>query len=102
MATYEIPLTPEPQTFAIDLGSKTYEMVLEWGYVNNTWLVHMNDENGVRLLSSIPLVAGNDLLEPYAYMNLGGSLYARTDGQLFTPPSYENLGTLGHVFFVTP
>lgn len=102
MATYEIPLSPEPQKFSIDLGANTYELVLEWGYVNDTWLLHMNDENGVRLLSSIPLVAGVNLLAPYAYMNLGGALYARTEGGMYVAPTYENLGTLGRVFFVTP
>lgn len=102
MPSYEIPLTPEPQKFNIDLGSTTYELQLEWGYVNNTWLLHISTEDGVRLLSSIPIVAGNDLLEPYAYMNFGGELYAQTDGDYLAAPTYENLGTLGRVFFVTP
>lgn len=102
MASYEIPLTPEPQAQSIALGANTYEVQVQWGYTNNTWLMHLNDENGVRLISSIPLVAATDLLEPYAYMNLGGSLYARTEGDFLTPPTYENLGTLGRLFFVTP
>lgn len=102
MATYEIPLTPDPQTLTIQLGSVNYKLELQWGYSNNTWLMHLSTDTGIRLLSSIPLVAGTNLLEPYAYMNLGGSLYAQTEGELYVAPTYENLGTLGRVFFVTP
>jgi hypothetical protein len=101
MPTYEIPLTNEAQSLTIQLGAGTYKLEVEWAYSFETWIVHMNNTNGNRLLSSIPLVAGNDLLEPYAYMGLGGALYARTEGDVTLPPTYDNLGTLGRVYFVT-
>ena len=102
MAFYEIPLTAEPQNLSIQLGDTEYVLQVEWGYAVQVWLVHLNDSNGVRLISSIPLVSGNDLLEPYAYMNLGGALYAYTTGEYVVPPSFDNLGGLGQVIFVTP
>ena len=85
----------------IELGSSAYGLTLLWGTVTNCWLVHLDDADGVRLLSSIPLICGCDLLEPFLYMNMGGGLYASTDGDTFTPPTYENLGTLGRLYFQT-
>ena len=64
---YVIPLTPEPQRFSIVLAA---------------------DAEGVPLVSGIPLVAGCDLLEPYAYLGLGGALLLSGD----EPPSPDTLG----------
>lgn len=102
MALYSLPLSPEPQSFNTQLGASSYNLTLEWSTANNTWVLHISDTNDNRLLSSLPLVAGTDLLEPYGYLNFGGSLYAVTDGDLLTPPTFENLGTLGLVIFETP
>jgi len=101
MSSYEIPLTNEPQTLGVQLGSAEYGLTVLWGTATGCWLLHMDDADGVRILSSIPLVCGSDLLEPFAYMNLGGTLYAATDGDTFTPPTYDNLGSLGRLYFET-
>ena len=45
----------------------------------------------------MPLVAGCDLLEPYAYLNFGGEL--RLDGD--APPSLDTLGVDVRLIFVT-
>ena len=66
---YVIPLTPEPQRFRIVLAGR--ELLL-----------------AVPLVSGIPLVAGCDLLEPYAYLGLGGALLLSGD----EPPSPDTLG----------
>ena len=52
------------------------------------WLLDMADAEGVPLVSGIPLVAGCDLLEPYAYLGLGGALLLSGD----EPPSPDTLG----------
>lgn len=101
MSTYEIPLTNEPQSLTVELGSSAYTLTVLWGTATQCWLLHMDDADSVRLLSSIPLVCGCDLLEPFAYLKIEGGLYASTDGDMFTPPTYDNLGTLGRLYFQT-
>jgi hypothetical protein len=54
------------------------------------------------LVSGIPLVTGVDLLAPYAYLGFGGELLVATDGNTAAVPTYANLGTGSHLYFVTP
>jgi hypothetical protein len=84
---------------SIALGNAEYGVTVLWGTATACWLLHLDDADGVRILSSIPLVCGSDLLEPFTYLNIGGGLYAATDGDTFTPPTYDNLGTLGRLYF---
>ena len=98
---YEIPLTPNAQTFTISLNNVTYTMTLVWNGQNNTWVLDIADANGNGILSGITIVANNDLLSPYPYLNFEGQLIAETDVDLTTPPVYDNLGTTGHIYFVT-
>lgn len=99
--TYEIPLTPEAQNFSISLAGVSYQLSLKWGTFANAWLLDIADADGAPVLSGIPLVANTDLLSPYAYMNFGGQIVALTDNALDVPPTYDNLGTTGHLYFVT-
>lgn len=101
MSTYEIPLTNDPQTMSVMLGDTDYGLTLLWGTETNCWLLHIDNADGVRILSNIPLVCGTDLLDPFAYLKFGGSLYASTDGDTFAVPTFSNLGTLGRVYFAT-
>jgi hypothetical protein len=101
MATFEIPTSPEAQTFAIALAGTTYQMTLVWNDQTSSWTLDIADSLLNPIIQGIPLVANVDLLGPYAYMNFGGQLIAQTDNDVSTPPTYDNLGTLGHIFFVT-
>ena len=101
MATFELPLTPQAQKLSIGLGANTYQFTFEWNDAAGVWQFHLSDKSGKRLLSSIPVVTGADLLAPYTYMNLGGGLIAASDDNLHAPPTYANLGTLGRIYFVT-
>jgi hypothetical protein len=76
-------------------------MVFEWNPTANVWQIHLSDKGGNRLLSSIPVVTGADLLAAYSYMNLGGGLIAASDDNIHSPPTYDNLGVLGRVYFIT-
>ena len=102
MTTYEIPLTPEAQRFAIQLGGVDYQMKLWW---NNSdqggWTLDISDNNSVLIVGGIPLVTGADLLAQYGYLGFTGSLFCYTDDQPLQPPSYENLGSQSHVYFET-
>lgn len=100
MARFEIPLSPEAQTFRITLGGVAYEVRILWNTYDSMWVLDLaNALTSAKVLSGIPLVAGLNLLEPFDYLNLGGELIATTDGAELLPPTYENLGILGRVYF---
>lgn len=98
MTTYEIPLTPQPQTFGIQLGGATYRLTVVWNVQTACWMLAIAQQNGTPILSSVPIVTGRNLLESFAYLGIG-SLYASTDGDLNAVPTYSNLGTAGHLYF---
>jgi len=99
---YEIPLNPNPQTFNINLGGTEYQLTVYWNDFTGCWNVDIYDDTGtIPKITSLPFVTGCDLLAPYAYMNWGGMLIAQTDGDIYTPPNFQNLGTTGHLYFVT-
>ena len=102
MATYKIPLTPESQNFQIVLISTIYRVFLYWCVPANVWVIDLSTATGVPVLQGIPLVANTDLLEPFAYLGIGGKLIAQTDGVLDQPPTYANLGSAANLYFVTP
>ena len=100
--TYEIPLTAEPQSFQIALGGVVYALTVRWNIPASAWCLDVADANGAPILAGIPLVTGCNLLGQYGYLNFGGALVAQTDHDLMAPPAYGNLGTTGHLYFVTP
>lgn len=102
MADFEIPLSPNPQTFRIVLAGVSYQVRLVWNSVSESWVINLASSLGVDILAGIPLVTGVDLLAPYGYLNLGGSLTVETDGDLLQPPTRDNLGTSGKLYFTTP
>lgn len=93
----EIPLTPEPQTFSIMLGSTVYELTFTY---RNGWLLDIADASSNPILSGIPLVCGLDLLAQYQYLGIGGALVVLSDGDGLTPPTFDNLGQSCHLYFV--
>ena len=101
MATYEIPLTPEAQTFQILLGTVEYSIYMYWNQFSNSWTIDILDVNSVPIVTGIPVVGNTNLLSPYGYLNFGGQLIAQTDNDPDTPPTYVDLGSTGHIYFVT-
>lgn len=98
MSTFEIPLTPEPQTFDVDLAGRGYTIDLEW---HNGWTLALS-RDGVRLVSSIPLVTGTDLLGQYGYLEIGGALVIASDNEPLAEPTQANIGKQSKLYFVTP
>lgn len=66
------------------------------------WLIDLLQEDGTALLQGVPMVTGGDLLEQFDYLQIGGQLVAQTDNAPDTPPTFENLGSLGHLYFFSP
>lgn len=100
VTSYEIPLEPSAQTFQIALAGVVYSMTLWWSSASNCWNISIADSNQVPIIDSIPLVTGVDLLGPFAYLDFGGQLVVQTDHDSGAIPTYANLGSTSHVYFV--
>jgi len=102
MTAFEIPLSPKAQSFAISLVGVTYNLTFTWCDPASCWIVSIADVNNVPMVDSIPLVTGADLLEQYGYLGIGGKLIVQTDNDPAAVPTYANIGSTGHLFFVSP
>jgi hypothetical protein len=100
---YEIPLTPEAQIFTVILGGVNYTLTLMWRSVDDIggWVLDIGDGSNNPLVQGIPLVTGCDLLSQYKYLGFDGSLWVLTDGNATAVPTYPNLGSTSHLYFVT-
>jgi hypothetical protein len=101
MSNNEIPLSPDNQIFSIDLAGVTYRLTVLWNTPAAVWVLDIADILDNPILQGIPLVTGVDLLSPYPYLNFGGKLIAQTDNVPDVPPTYNDLGITGHLYFVT-
>lgn len=101
MATYyEIPLSPTPQKISIPLGGITYSMTVKWNWVSACWMLDIADASGNALVNGIPIVTGVDLIGQYAYLGFAGKLVAQTDNDPDAVPTFDDLGTTGHLYFI--
>lgn len=101
MSAYEIPLTPSSQRFNISLSGVDYRLAVRWNVAADAWLLDVADNDGVPLVSGVPIVTGVDLLEQYAHLGFGGMLIAQSDNDIVSPPAFDNLGTVGRLYWVT-
>lgn len=120
---YEVPLIASPQAFSIQLGGTTYNLVFLYHTANagfitapvgiatndgsqidtnviGGWVLDINDIRNQPIVCGIPLVTGIDLLYQYKYLGFGGSLVVSSDGSPTTVPTFTNLGTISHLYFV--
>ncbi|WP_074550758.1 hypothetical protein [Dyella sp. AtDHG13] len=102
MATYEIPLSGQAQSFQTTIANVTYTLTLIWRDAASEWVLDIADANGNPLVQGIPLVTGCDLLAQYGYVGFGFQLWVATDGDPDAVPTYDNLGTQSHLYAVTP
>ena len=101
MTAFEIPLTPVAQVFQIVLASVTYTMTVHWSVPMGCWVLDIADANQNNIVTGIPMLTGTDLLAPYAYLGLGGSLIVLSDYSPYALPTISNLGAQSHLYFVT-
>lgn len=102
MTAYEIPLEPTPHTFAVTLAGVEYRLTVKWNERASCWVLDIATSLGAALVTGVPLVTGVDLLEQHRHLGIGGSLYAQTDDDPNAVPTFDNLGSNGHLFFVVP
>lgn len=100
MIAYEIPLSSLPRTFSIALAGVVYKMTLRWNGYAVSWMLDVAGATGDLLVGSIPLVTGVDLLGQYRYLGFRGKLIVQTDHDTKAVPTFDNLGTAGHLYFI--
>lgn len=100
---YEIPLMATPQAFSIQLWSTTYSLTVTYRDIDDGgWLLDIADNDGNSLVAGIPLITGANLLAQYPDLGFEGGLWVQTDGA--NPddvPTFDNIGTSSHLYFVT-
>jgi len=97
----EIPLTPKPQYFNIDLAKRTYRFVLAY---RNGWTLDVystEHDPAEPIILGLPLVTGVDILSQYQHLGIGGALVILSDSTVFAEPTRDNLGQATRLYFVT-
>jgi hypothetical protein len=88
-----VPFTPEEydQQLIVKLGDDTYVFDARWNERGKIWTFDLSrDSDQVQLLAGVPLLAGQDVLSPYA---LGiGALLVTDLSQKNTDPGPDDLG----------
>ena len=101
MAIYEIPLSPTPQSFSITLGGVSYRITVKYQNTDmGGWFIDIADSTGAALVNGIPLVTGADLLGQYKHLGFSGALRVQTSNNPDAIPTWENLGTQSHLYWV--
>lgn len=98
---YEIPLSATPQRLSISLGGVQYRLTVRWIVPMACWVLDISDVEGNPILSGLPIITGADMLAQYEYLNFGGQLIAQSDFDINAVPNFTNLGTTGHLYWVT-
>jgi hypothetical protein len=102
MAVIEIPLVSRPQYFHVSLARKTYHCRLQWNVPAGVWMLDFHDIIGTPILTGVPLVTGTDLLDAFDYLGFNGAmLVISTLGPPDNVPGFLDLGTRGHVYFIS-
>lgn len=96
----EIPLIPAPQSFRVQLVGVFYSMSVRWNIPAGAWVLDIADVDDVPIVAGIPLITGADLLEQYEYLGIGGQLIVQSDDNVDAVPTYANLGSIGHLYFI--
>lgn len=103
MTNFILPLVNIPQTFAIALGGKEYNLTCKWNDSPDAgWVLDFADAlTGEAIAANIPLITGADCLEGLEYLGFNGSLIVFTDGDDTAVPTLENLGVESNLYFQT-
>jgi hypothetical protein len=96
----EIPLIPAPQSFRVQLVGVFYAMSVRWCIPAGAWMLDIADANDEPIVCAIPLITGADLLAQYEYLGIGGQLIVQSDDDVNAVPTFENLGSIGHLYFI--
>lgn len=98
----EIPLVAEPQRVRISLDGVGYVLTIKWCVPAACWVMDIAGEDNEPIAQGLPLVTGLGLLAQFEYLGISGELLVQSDNDADAVPTFDNLGTLGHLYHVTP
>jgi len=99
---YEIPLTPTPQLFTVQLSGIDYNIKLHYrDVIEGGWFIDIADINNQAIVNGVPLITGANLLEQYAHLGFKGRMWVQTANDPDAPPTFLNLGTEAFLYWVT-
>lgn len=75
---------------------------VKWNPPAGCWVADISDINNTPVLVGVPLVTGANLLEQFLHLGFSGKLIAQTDNAPDVVPTFTNLGTTGHLYYLTP
>jgi predicted Zn-dependent protease with MMP-like domain len=102
MANFEIPLSPNAQTFVVSLSGTDYRLTVQWRDAEGAgWVVDIADTSGNPIIQGIPLVTGVNLLDQYAYLGFTDVLWVQTTADPDAVPTFDNLGIGSHLYWFT-
>lgn len=98
---YKIPLVNVPQRFNIELAGRPLTFESKWNGQHSAWEINIYD--GLTedpLILAFPLVTGVNLLAQFAHLGIDGQFIAYTDGNETAPPTLDNLGDGGNLYYL--
>lgn len=101
MAIHTIPLSGSAEQFTVALNGTSYLLrttFCEGG--DGSWILDIGDANGTPMLCGVPLLPGQNLLEQFDYLAIGGvgsQLILKSDGS-GERPGPNNLAACTLVF----
>lgn len=100
----EIPLIAQNQTLTTTLAGVTYQLAVTWRDApanNGGWVLDISDENANPLVQGIAMVTGADLMAQHPEVGFPGQLWVQSDFDPGAVPTFDNLGSGSHLYFVT-
>lgn len=98
---FRIPLSNVPQRFEIELGGRSYIMIVRWNPAMPNWIMCLLDgETEQPLLNCLPFTTGLDLMSQFHHVGIEGSFVVVTDGDEFATPTLDNLGGEANLYYV--
>jgi hypothetical protein len=99
---FEVPLSPSPQVFSIDLNGTSYRLTFTYrDTAMGGWMMDVATDAGTPLACGLPLVTGANLLGQFEYLNMNGAMVVVTDGDETAIPTFFNLGIQSRLLWVS-
>ena len=104
LSLFEIPLSAQNQEVTVTLGGVSYTLVFRWLRGDLAmWAMDVIDPSTLLpIAAGLAVVTGTDILRQLKYLGIGGPnafMATYTDGSLDSPPTFQNLGSQGHVVY---
>jgi hypothetical protein len=101
LQVFEIPLVSVPQELQVTLSGVDYRVRITWCWPIQCWIMDIYDAATLDpILLGNAVVTGADLLAQFAYLEFPGRLVVQTDHDRLAQPTFENLGSLSHLFYI--